>query len=162
MGQSHLQEQAAKDAIQRLQQAAIQSDIDIYVLFRGLIGHVILKVDGQLKAPSRKQHMDYTHYLPATIRELLQLQAITGTWHHAQGEPTRYLRPAACKSHLSLTSDFTFFLGRILGKLPKHTLFTVSASCCCHKHMWGSLEMGTCHIPGISQWTYNWCCLTWH
>lgn len=65
-----------------------------------------------------------------------------------------YLCPAACKPHLSLTNNFTFFLGRVLGRLPKH----ISLHCSClllspQGHM-GWLEMRTYHRADNHIWDF--------
>ena len=135
------------------------------MLFGGLIGHTSLKVDRHLKAPPRNQHMDCTGSVPATFWELPQLQAIAGTWHPCSGRAHTLPAPSSLQiPSVSLTSDFTFFLGRILGQLPKHTSFIVSALYCHHMDTWDGWRWGPTtekiQVPGISQWTYNQCCFT--
>lgn len=134
------------------------------MLFRGLIGHTRLKADRHLKAPHRTQQAESTHSVPATFWELPQLQAIARTGVHTRD--THALPAPSCLQipSVSPTSDFTFFLGSILGRLPKHAPFIVSASYCHRKDTWDGWRWGPTteqiHVPGTSQWTYNQHCLT--
>lgn len=112
--------------------------------------------------PPRKQHMDDTHMVPASSGELPQLQDITGTWQPRSGRAHTLPVPSSLQvPSVSLTSNFTFFLGRILGQLPKHILCIVSASCCHHKGTWDGWRWGPTteqiQVPGISQWTCSQC-----
>lgn len=94
--------------------------------------------------PPRKQHMDDTHMVPASSGELPQLQDITGTWQPRSGRAHTLPVPSSLQvPSVSLTSNFTFFLGRILGQLPKHILCIVSALCCHHKGTWDGWRWGS-------------------
>lgn len=158
-GQSQLQEQAAKAGYCSLEwhcyTCAPQTSYGTHQL----------KSWGHLQVPPRKQQVDSTRRVPATLWEVPQLQATAGTWRPRWG--TAHTLPARSSPQIPsvpLTSDFTFFLGRVLGWLPKHTSFIVSASCYHHKDTWDGWRWGPTteqiHIPGISQGTYNQYCLT--
>lgn len=113
---------------------AIEGDVAVHVLFRGLIGHTSLTADQHLKAPPRNQQAEGTHSVPATSQEQPQLQATPGTQCPRSGRAQALPVPSCLQiPSVSLTSDCTFFLGRILGQLPTHTSFIVSASCCHRK-----------------------------
>ena len=81
---------------------AIYSDIAIHVLFGGLIGHTSLKLTGISRhLPGTSTWTALAAYPPLSGSSPSSRPSL-GPGIHAQGEPTRYLRPAACKSHLSL------------------------------------------------------------
>lgn len=104
--------------------------------------------------PRSQQHLG----APATSWELPQPQCPCSGTARPLPAPSSPQTPAG-----SLTSNFTFFLGRISGQLPKHTYFFVSASCCHHKDTWDGWRWGPTteqiDIAGISLGTHKQC--TW-
>lgn len=69
---------------------AIQSDTAMHMLFRSLLGHTSLK----------DASWETAHGCPWSTSQPLGAAPAPGPGGRAEGEPTHYLCPAACKSHL--------------------------------------------------------------
>lgn len=91
----------------------------------------------------------------------MEYQAVSGScpssrpWRPCSGRAHALPVPSSLQiPSVPLTSNFTFFLGKILGPLPKHTPCIVSASCCHHKATWDGWRWGPTteriQVPGIS------------